>query len=77
VTSPGCEERWRSSRNRRRETTKERQQDSVRLCTAPLKPKPGLNGPPVLSDTSSQVPKLINFIPHFFAPEKEINDNDA
>jgi hypothetical protein len=31
VTSPGCKERWGSSRNRRRETTKERQQDSVRL----------------------------------------------
>jgi hypothetical protein len=31
VTSPGCEEQWGSSRNRRPEATQDRQEDSVRL----------------------------------------------
>jgi hypothetical protein len=30
-----------------------------------------------LSDTSSQMPELINFIPDCFTPEEEINDNGA
>src|ERR1700720_848852 len=30
-----------------------------------------------LSDTSSQMTKLIDFIPHCFAPEEKINDNGA
>jgi hypothetical protein len=45
ATSTGCEERWGSSRSGRRENANERG-DTLSSCrTAPLKPKPGLNGP--------------------------------
>src|SRR4029077_6487991 len=38
-TSRGREGRWRSSRNRRRESTKERQEDSVHLVELPTQAK--------------------------------------
>jgi hypothetical protein len=53
ATGHGCEQRWRSSRNRGRETTKERQQDSVRLSNIPTQAKTGLEWatrPPATAD---------------------------
>jgi hypothetical protein len=34
--------------DRQHENLKERQEDSVQLWTAPVKPKPGLSGPPAV-----------------------------